>query len=237
MPRVSKNRKRSENLVTSKWDACQPKKAASGVTGERMINAAMRIGDLRSLDAVSLGNDASEGDPSAMALYDHIPGKRDRMNLGCLKRHPWIGVLCAPDREYGPACIWGRVESFLTRLSQRGLIVQAAIRMLSALFVFVNGIVAHEIADREGAQPRERQPSATRQVAFSAAALATCEFPHVARFRPPTVRGLPAIRASAQPGRSPLPDLRESGRAKRKIKTPVSVGRAHASVRLEMEGP
>ena len=141
----------------------------------------MRIADLRGLDAVSMGNVASKLASSIMARYYYVPSERDLLNLRRLKRRPWIGALRTLDREYGPGCIWS-LESFPTRLSQRGLGVQAASRMLSAPFVFVNGVAANEIVDREGAQPRERQPSATRQVAFSAAALATGEFPYVASF-------------------------------------------------------
>jgi len=222
-PRVSKGRKRSENLVPSKWYTRQRREAAPGLTRERIVDAAMRISDLRGLDAVSMGNVASKLDSSTMALYYYVPSERDLLNLRRLKRRPWIGALRTPDREYGPGCIWS-LESFLTRSSQRGLGVQAAIRMLSALSVFVNGIVANEIVDREGAQSRSRNPPGTQPVEFSAAALASGEFSYVTSFRPPTVLGLPATLASDRAGRSPQPDLRETGRAKRRSKRPRGSG-------------
>ncbi len=196
---------------SSTWEARPTRDASPGLTRERIVGVAMRIADKRGLAAVSMRNLASELKASPMALYYYIPSKHDLLNLmldaaygelqhqdssladwrsalhyfawenrRCLKRHPWIGLLRTPDREYGPACIGG-LEAFLNRLSQFGIEIQTAIRMLSALFVFVNGFVADEFIGQ--GSPRSVKPSQkTQAVPFSRAVLATGRFPHVERF-------------------------------------------------------
>jgi len=143
-----------------------------------------------------------------MARYHYVPSKRDLLNLMLdtshaefewpakqmrdwravlshfawesrrwLKQHPWVGLLQASDPEYGPECI--RVlELLLLSLSQVGLDVRTAIRIIGVLFVFVNGFVAAESSSRATSKGERMRPSAS-QPSFSKAILATGDYPHV----------------------------------------------------------
>jgi AcrR family transcriptional regulator len=211
LPKTIPHRSRQQPTQASAWEAMVQQEAENGLTRERIVAAAMAIADSEGLAAVSIRRIAAQLGSSPMALYHYVPSKRDLLNLmldasnaefawpaetirnwrsalshfawesrRCLKRHPWVSVLRASDPEYGPECI-RILELLLTTLSQFGLDVRAAIRVLGVLFVFVNGFVAAETAD--GGAPRSpKKRRSGKQPVFSRAVLATGKFPNVARF-------------------------------------------------------
>src|SRR5271165_370978 len=195
----------------STWGAVAQQEVGNGLTRQRIVAAGVAVADQHGLAAVSIRKVASHLGSSAMALYHYIPSKRDLLNLmldatytelqfpaetithwraalshfawesrRCLKRHPWLSLLHADDPEYGPECI-RTLESLLATLSQFGLDVRTAIRVLGALFVFVNGFVASETA-REARSKRKGRTQTTGQPVFSKAVLASGKYPNVARF-------------------------------------------------------
>lgn len=198
--------------TSSTWNAIVQQAAGNGLTRERIVGAAVAIADKDGLAAVSIRNVAARLDSSAMALYHYVPSKRDLLNLmldasyadfewpteaisdwrealshfawesrQCLKQHPWVSLLHAADPEYGPECI-RNLESMLASLSQFGLDVRAAIRILGVLFVFVNGFVAAERIEQARPGSKEKRRPSRQHPSFSRAILATGKFPKVARF-------------------------------------------------------
>lgn len=213
MIRQRANRKtpteRQRPRAASTWEA--GREAGEGLTRNRIVAAGMAIADREGLAGVSIRRIAAHLNASPMALYHHVPSKRDLLNLmldaayrdfewpagktahardalahfawesrRCLQRRPWVSLLRAADPEYGPQCM--RVlESILSSLSQFGLEIRTAIRIIGVLFVFVNGFVAIENPDPAAPAAGERR-SRARQPRFSEAVLATGEFPLVRRF-------------------------------------------------------
>lgn len=211
MSKANSYRLRQQPAQASTWDTVLQQEAENGLTRERIVAAAIAIADNEGLAAVSIRKVAAQLGSSPMALYHYVPSKRDLLNLmldasnaefawpaakltnwrsalshfawesrRCLKRHPWASELRAGDPEYGPECI-RILESLLTTLSQFGLDVRAAIRVIGVLFVFVNGFVAAETAE-VGASRSPKQRRSGNQPLFSRAILATGKFPNVARF-------------------------------------------------------
>lgn len=170
------------------------------LTVERIIDAGIAIADREGLASVSIRRIAADLQASPMALYHHVPSKRDLLN----------GMLDATSAEFEPPAEpiagWRDVlthfaqesrmslkrhpwvtairaadpeygpdsirvlEWLLTSLIECGLDNKTAARTLGILFVFVNGFVAEETA------------SAGKEARFSKPALASGKFPHVARF-------------------------------------------------------
>lgn len=198
--------------TSSTWDGILLEEPGNGLSRERIVAAGVAIADQDGLGAVSIRKIAAQVDSSAMALYHYVPSKRDLLNLmldasyadfewpgeaitgwrealshfawesrRSLKQHPWISQLHAADPEYGPECI-RNLESMLASLSDFGLDVRAAIRVLGVLFIFVNGFVAAESVEQAGPRSTELHRSSGKQPAFSRGILASGKFPYVARF-------------------------------------------------------
>lgn len=211
MSKANSNRLRQQPAQASTWDTVLQQEVENGLTRERIVAAAMAIADDEGLAAVSIRKVAAQLGSSPMAFYHYVPSKRDLLNLmldtsnaeftwpatkltdwrgalshfgresrRCLKRHPWAIELRAGDPEYGPECI-RILESLLTTLSQFGLDVRTAIRIIGVLFVFVNGFVAAETAEVSASRSLKQRRSANQPL-FSRAILATGKFPHVVRF-------------------------------------------------------
>jgi AcrR family transcriptional regulator len=195
----------------STWDAIVLDEEGSGLTRERIVAAGIVIADKEGLARVSIRRIAAQLDSSPMSLYHYVPSKRDLLNLmldaanadfgwpakaitdwrgvlchfawesrRCLKQHPWVNQLRASDPEYGPESI-RILEWLLTSLSKVGLDVRTAIRVIGALFVFVNGFVAAESWGLSASNSGGRRPS-MNQPTFAKAILATGNYPHVKRF-------------------------------------------------------
>ena len=210
--RALKHTKKQQAELLSTWAGIGNEGLDNGLTRERIVAAAVALADKNGLAAVSIRKVASQLEASAMALYHYVPSKRDLLNLmldetyrefevptnnvvdwrallhhfawesrRCLQRHPWISVLRANDPEYGPRCI-ETLEALLTGLARFGLDIRTAIRLLGALFVFVNGFVAAEGIDADRSGPKGKQRRTTQQPVFSKAVLANGNFPNVARF-------------------------------------------------------
>ncbi len=145
-----------------------------------------------------------------MALYHHVPSKRDLLNLMLDAANAdfgwpaktitdWRGVLCHFAWE-SRRCLkqhpWVNqlrasdpeygpesiriLEWLLTSLSRVGLDVRTAIRVIGVLFVFVNGFVADESSESCARKNEGRRSS--NQPNFAKAILATGNYPHVKRF-------------------------------------------------------
>jgi AcrR family transcriptional regulator len=197
--------------ASSTWDAIVHDGDNSGLTRERIVAAGIAIADQDGLAKVSVRRIAAHLDSSPMSLYHYVPSKRDLLNLmldaanadfewpaktitdwrgvlchfawesrRCLKQHPWVNQLHAADPEYGPESI-RILEWLLTRLSEVGLDVEAAIQVIRVLYVFVNGFVAAESSGTSVRKGEVRRPSAN-QPTFAKAILATGNYPNVARF-------------------------------------------------------
>ena len=197
--------------VPSTWDAIVRDGDDSGLTRERIVTAGIAIADQDGLAKVSVRRIAAHLDSSPMSLYHYVPSKRDLLNLmldatnadfewpakastdwrgvlchfawesrRCLKQHPWVNQLHAADPEYGPESI-RILEWLLTRLSEVGLDVGAAIQVIRVLYVFVNGFVAAESSGSSVRKGEVRRPSVNQPI-FAKAILETGNYPNVARF-------------------------------------------------------
>jgi AcrR family transcriptional regulator len=202
---------RKRLAVRSTWEALVDEGDDSGLTRERIVAAGIAIADQDGLARVSVRRIAAQLDASPMSLYHYVRSKRDLLNLmldaanadfgwpaktiadwrgvlchfawesrSCLKQHPWVNQLRAADPEYGPESI-RILEWLLTSLSQVGLDVRTAIRVIGVLFVFVNGFVAAESSGSSACPSPGRRPS-LHQPNFAKAVLANGNYPHVKRF-------------------------------------------------------
>jgi AcrR family transcriptional regulator len=204
--------KQRRHQVSSTWDAIVQEGDDSGLTRERIVAAGIAIADQDGLARVSIRRIAAQLDSSPMALYHYVASKRDLLNLmldaanadfgrpaktisdwrgvlchfawesrRCLKQHPWVNQLRASDPEYGPESI-RILEWLLTSLSNVGLDVTTAIRVIGVLFVFVNGFVAAE-SSRPPVRKREgRRRPLVNHPNFAKAILAKGKYPHVKQF-------------------------------------------------------
>jgi AcrR family transcriptional regulator len=196
---------------SSTWDTLLQQEARNGLTRERIVAAGIALADQHGLAAVSIRRIAAQLGSSPMALYHHVPSKRDLLNLildavnaevewPAGRFTEWRSMLSHFARESRRSLKrhpWTSVlraadpeygpgtiatlESLLTTLAEFGLDMRTATRALGVLFVFVNGFVAAETGQAAMHAPKSRRRAAN-QPRFSSAVLATGKFPNVARF-------------------------------------------------------
>jgi AcrR family transcriptional regulator len=164
------------------------------------VAAGISVADREGLEALSIRRIAADLQSSPMALYHHVPSKRDLLNLmldgvnaeyrplaepvgswrNLLLHFAWESRRCLNRHPWINAVHaadpeYGPkaieiLENLLTSLQDGGLDRKTAARTLGILHVFVNGFVAAELS------------GSGRKVRFSQTVLETGKFPQVARF-------------------------------------------------------
>jgi len=202
--------KSGKSRISSTWQATIDEGKRNELTRERIVQAGLALADRGGLGAVSIRRIAAELGSSPMALYHHVPSKRDLLNLihdelSCEMRwaaggfSDWrstLGHFAHETRDGFKRHPWAAslrasdieygpecirtLEKLLESLLPFGLDMKIAARALGVLFVFVNGFVAAETANVTRHAKHGRV--AAHQPRFSEAILKTGRFPNTARF-------------------------------------------------------